>query len=776
MKVKFSRRGSNYRVFKIFWYLGLPLYYALGTALLGLILIGIQLHKIYTKNIQRFAGFKFYTPKKKFKLPTFSVAVSNLKPGHKIPAVFQPVQQFFQFITFPFRFRFVNYFLILGIFFALITAISLDVYFYAFKDLPAPTEVSTKSPILSTKIYDRHGKELYSIFKDENRTLISLEDLPPHVIQATLAIEDAHFYEHAGFSLKGIVRAARNNLTQGKVHGGSTITQQLVKNTLLTSEKKFRRKIREVLLAVAVDALYSKEEILEMYFNQIAYGGSTYGIEEAAQRYFGKSAKQLTVAEAALLAGIPASPTAYSPFGNHPEWALNRQQEVLRRMAEEGYLTPEELTTTISTPISYVDNTFDIKAPHFVMYVRAQLEEMFGEQAVSQGGLEVYTTVDLKTQNQVQEIVSKEVDDLQKYRISNGAALVTNPKTGEILAMVGSTNYFDTQHDGQVNVTTQPRQPGSSIKPITYALALENGFTPTTKILDAPITYTVAGSPPYTPKNYDGKFHGQVTLRDALANSYNIPAVKLLATVGMNNFIDKAESMGITTWRNRQRFGLSLTLGGGEVYMTDMAKVYGTFANDGYTVPLNPIVLVKDSQGKTIYQNPCLNNIDKCPKKRSLDPRVAYQINNILSDNVARASAFGLNSVLHIPNQQVAVKTGTTNSQKDNWTIGYTSDRVVAVWVGNNDNTPMSYVASGITGASPIWQKVILTQLSENSPHAFATPPTLIKVAVCANTGTTCGNCAKKVDEYFIPGTEPDQSCANQAFDERIEHTQDFSI
>jgi membrane peptidoglycan carboxypeptidase len=384
---------------------------------------------------------------------------------------------------------------------------------------------------------------------------------------------------------------------------------------------------------------------------------------------------------------------------------------------------------------------------------------------VSQGGLEVYTSLDLDLQNQAQDIVTNEIKDIKKFKITNGAALVTRPDTGEILSMVGSVDYFDLKNDGQVNLTDRLRQPGSSIKPITYALALENGYTPSTTIDDSPITFQIPGSKPYAPKNYDGRYHGQVTLRQALANSYNIPAVKLLSAVGINRMIDQAEAMGISSWQDRSRFGLSLTLGGGEVRMTDMAEVYGTFANSGYSVPLNPILLVKDSKGNVLYENECVKDTSKCLKKRTLDPRVAYQISDMLSDNNARSAAFGANSVLNIPGQQVAVKTGTTNNQKDNWTFGYTKDRVVSVWVGNNDNSPMSYVASGITGASPIWNKIIRTQLNADSPSVFAPPSDLKKVAVCVKTGTlTCQGCPLVKEEYFIPGTEPQRACSPEQF------------
>lgn len=634
------------------------------------------------------------------------------------------------------------------------------VYVFIFKDLPAVTELTERAQPTTTRIKDRHGEVLYRIYEDENRTLIRLQQIPLHVVQATIAIEDQSFYSHQGFSIKGITRAFLANLEGKSVQGGSTITQQLVKNRLLTSERTLQRKVRELLLSVMVDASYSKDQILEMYFNQVAYGGSTYGIEEAAQMYFGKPAKDLTLAEGAMLAGLPAAPSVYSPFGPHPELAYARQEEVLRRMVVEQFITQEQADAAKQEILQFRPNRIDIKAPHFVMYVKQILAEKFGEQAVEQGGLEVTTSLDLPFHNTVQKLVTDEMANLARLRISNGAAVVTKPETGEVLSMVGSKDYFDFEHDGQVNVTIRPRQPGSSIKPLTYATAMERGRTPYSVIADTPISYHTPGSKPYAPKNYDGKFHGNVTLKQALASSYNIPAVKLLAEVGINTVIDKGTAMGISTWGDRSRFGLSLTLGGGEVLMTDLAELYGTFANYGNTVDLNPILEVKDSQGKVLYRNTCaLDNVG-CPRRKNLDERVAFQITQMLSDNVARTPAFGPRSVLHIPGQQVAVKTGTTNNLRDNWTIGYTSDILVAVWVGNNDNTPMSYVASGVTGASPIWNSIIRLTLDDAAPHVFATPEGLVTVKICAQTGTlTCSGCPTTVDASFVPGTEPQTAC-----------------
>ena len=658
------------------------------------------------------------------------------------------------------RFNYLTQILIFSSMMLMLLAGVIWFYQFAFFDLPPAEELVKKTPPVSSKILDRNGKVLYKIYDDENRTLVSLDQISPAMIYATIAIEDQNFYHHFGFDPEGIIRAAIANWQGKPIQGGSTITQQLVKNRLLSPERTIQRKIKELILAVAVERKFSKEEILEMYLNQVAYGGSTYGVEEAAQKYFGKHASQLNLAEAALLAGLPQAPSVYSPFGPNPDLTFKRQKEVLRRMVDEGYISLEQAREAANKPISFRVNTTDIKAPHFVFYVKDLLAKKYGEEMLARGGLQVTTSLDLKLQDKTQETVSQELEKLKRLHINNGAALVTNPSTGEVLAMVGSKDYFDFQNDGQVNVVLRPRQPGSSIKPLTYALAFSRGYKPSDKILDAPITYDIKGSKPYSPKNYDGKYHGLVTLREALASSYNIPATKLLNQLGVDNLINFAQKMGITTWNDRNRFGLSLTLGGGEVRMIDLAQAYSVFADLGKKVPINPILEVKDATGKVIYRNPCVYNPKKCPAQRVLRPGVAYEITHVLKDNQARTPAFGPMSVLYIPDQEVAVKTGTTNSMRDNWTVGYTTDRLVAVWVGNNDNSPMSHVASGITGASPIWNKIMRSLLNPKNPHAFAVPKDVIVTKICSLTNTLpCPGCPSLKEEVFLKGSEPKQSC-----------------
>jgi len=673
------------------------------------------------------------------------------QPGSRRASFFYPLQFIWRYLPFK-ALIFVGFFL--GMLF-----FHFWLYQFVFENLPSVSDLTKKSPAVSSKIFDRHGQLLYNIYQDENRTIVPLEQISPVMVEATIAIEDKDFYEHFGFSPLAILRAFLANQQGKTIQGGSTITQQLVKNRLLSPEKTLKRKIRELLLAIMVERKFSKRQILTMYLNQVAYGGSAYGVEEAAQRYFGKSAKELDLAEAALLAGLPAAPSSYSPFGANPELAFKRQKEVLRRMAEDHFISAAEAKKAGAESILFRNNVIDIRAPHFVMYVKRLLAHQYGEQMLSRGGLEVTTTLDLKLQKKVQKIVTREVNRLSRLHVTNGAALVINPQTGEILAMVGSKNYFDFNHGGQVNVTLRARQPGSSIKPLTYALAFSHGLSPASKILDAPITYQIKGSKPYSPRNYDGRYHGLVSLRQALASSYNIPATKLLNRLGVSNLIDLAQKMGITTWNDRKRFGLSLTLGAGEVKMIDLAQAYTVFADQGKKIEINPILEVKNYQGKVLYRNQCALD-QHCQTEKILDPAVAYQVTHVLKDNRARTPAFGPFSVLNIPGQEVAVKTGTTNNLRDNWAIGYTSNRLVATWVGNNDNSPMSHIASGITGASPIWNKIMRSLLDAQHPHKFNPPTDVILLPICTTYNTLpCANCPHTIIEVFKKGTEPKNHC-----------------
>lgn len=615
--------------------------------------------------------------------------------------------------------------------------------FYSFlKVLPNPRLLSQRVIPVTTQIFDRNGNLLYEIYDDENRKPLPLADMPDVIKHATIAIEDKDFYLHPGFSITGIVRAARETFFNHNTQGGSTITQQLIKNALLTQEVTFARKIREVLLAFWAERLYSKNQILEMYLNQVPYGGTTWGIEAAAETYFDKSVKELTLAEAAFLTGLPAAPTFYSPYGSRPELAKNRQQEVLHRMVEDGYITPDQEEQAKAEEIHIRSAVTNIKSPHFVMYIRELLTQKYGARLVDQGGLRITTTLDLPLQEKIQEIVKTNIENLTQLRVGNGAALVTNPQNGDILAMIGSRDYFDETHDGNVNVVISPRQPGSSIKVVNYAAALENGLTPATIIDDSPIAFTIPGQPAYVPVNYDGRFHGPVTIRGALANSYNIPAVKILNRIGVKTMIDYGKRMGITTWNDESRFGLSLTLGGGEVTLSDLSTVYGVLANQGKKVDLDPILKITDYTGRVYYEKGFPSS------SQALSPNVAYMLSDMLSDNAARTPAFGPNSALVVPGKTVAVKTGTTNEKRDNWTMGYTPSYVVGVWVGNNDNTPMDpYLTSGITGAAPIWNQIMREILKDKPDETFTVPENMVKLPCYGR------------QEYFTKGTEPKGGC-----------------
>jgi len=642
---------------------------------------------------------------------------------------------------------------------SLLIASSAIFYFYILKDLPLPTKLSSSSTPQSTLIYDRNGKLLYNIYDEKNQIFIPLSSVPKYMQKATIAIEDRNFYEHGAIDIKGMARAVVSIVFKKQLQGGSTLTQQLVKNSLLTQERTIPRKIKEIILAFATEFIYSKNQILEMYLNQSPYGGTAWGIEAAAQRYFGKKAKDLNLEESALLAALPQSPTLYSPFGSRPELAKQRQIEVLKAMEEEGFITKTQSDKAQKTPLKYKKISNEIEAPHFVLYIKDLLIQKYGEKTAQEGGLKVITTLDLDIQNAAQASVAAQIDKLPKsYRVSNGAAVVTDPGSGEILAMVGSKDYFDSEIDGNVNITTALRQPGSSIKPINYAVGLINKYNAATVFIDQPTCYPNQGGQNYCPVNYDGKWHGLVSIRHALGNSFNIPAVKMLKVNGVRAMIATASSMGITTFTDPDNYGLSLTLGGGEVRMVDMAQAFGIFANGGYRINLHPILKITDKNGKLLEEyNPPTSPIFG---KKVLPEGVAFIISDILADNGARLAAFGGSSELVIPGQIVSVKTGTTNDYKDNWTIGYTPSYLVTTWVGNNDNTQMSGVVSGVTGAAPIWNDIMSYLLKGKTPEGLSRSADVIQKQVCSDTGAlpppagSGATCPTRL-EYFIKGSEP---------------------
>ncbi|KXK09035.1 MAG: Penicillin-binding protein 1F [Microgenomates bacterium OLB22] len=560
-------------------------------------------------------------------------------------------------------------------------------YIYIFRGLPNPRGLKNYQVIpISSLVLDRKGELLYEIFNEENRTPVHIKDLPDYVKYATIAIEDADFYKHNGISIVGgMLRALKDTfvLHQG-TQGGSTITQQLIKSALLTPERTIQRKIKEIVLALWVEQIMTKDEILELYLNQVPYGGVSYGIQEAAKTFFDKDAKDLTLAEAALLARLPQRPSYFSPHIN-PERAKRGQEAVLKRMEELGYITEKERITAEKQELKIHPPANTIKAPHFVFYVRELLEKQFGKDIIEKGGLKVFTTLDETIQASAEAAVNKEVTSLRRLKVSNGAALVTRPSTGEILAMVGSADFFATG-SGTFNVTTALRQPGSSIKPLNYALGIERGLvTAATIFNDIPTCFSASGQPKsYCPVNYDGKYRGPTQLRSSLGNSLNIPAVKMLAVNGVKDFVASSSAFTITTFTDPARYGLSLTLGGGEVRMTEMAQAFSVFANEGIPKTLVAIRKIEDKSGKVLYEYKDPNTVDdvtvpleypdtiKIQGKRALSKETAFIISHILQDNGARSDAFGGSSSLVVPKKTVSVKTGTTNDLRDNWTIGYT--------------------------------------------------------------------------------------------------------
>ena len=621
--------------------------------------------------------------------------------------------------------------------------------------LPSPDKVVRRDGF-STKIYDRNGKVLYDIFDNQRRTPVKIEDVPKYLKDGTIAIEDKNFYKHQGFDVFGIIRGGLKCFT-GRCEGGSTLTQQLTKNVLLTSDRNIFRKIKEFVLSVQIEKKYSKDQILQMYLSEAPYGGNAIGVETASETYFGKKVSELNLVESAFLAGLPQSPTRYSPYSSTPKAYVGRTQEVLRRMREDGYITKkeEEEAKKSLSEIVFLAKGANFKAPHFVQYVQKLLEERYDPSVVETGGLRVITTLDLDLQEEAQKIVSDEIAKVEdSYHITNGAAVTIDPQTGEILTMVGSKDFNAKDYDGQVNVTMSLRQPGSSIKPITYVAGFKKGLTPATLLMDVDTVFPGgAGQPDYRPVNYDGKFRGPVQVRYALGNSLNIPAVKTLAKVGIKDMLTTAYDMGLTslepTKETLSRVGLSLTLGGGEIRLLELTNAYGAFANGGYKTDPIAILEVKDKDGKVLEK--------KEPKKgrRVLSEEDAFLIADILSDNNARKDTFGSNSAINIPGRQVLVKTGTTNDRRDNWTIGGTSQEITGVWVGNNDNSPMTKLVSGVSGAAPIWRKITLAVLANKPNVKFTVPDGVVTASVDVVSGHREHDGYPSRPEYFKKATEP---------------------
>ena len=642
---------------------------------------------------------------------------------------------------------------------AFLCIVALGIFTWFSKDLPSPGKLSQVEQS-ATVFYDRDGKVLFQMYKDKNRLPIAFKDIADTLKKATIAIEDKEFYKHGGISNVGILRSFFMLIITRKVSGGgSTITQQLIKNVLLDSQQTSTRKLKEIILAIAVEGKYSKDQILEMYLNEVPYGGSFYGVGAAAKGYFGKNPNQLTLLESAFIAGLPQSPSVYSPFIGVKDAWKGRTTDVLRRMREDKYITVAEEKAALAKMnlLTFSQSRMSMNAPHFVFYVRELIEKEYGAKILEQG-LKIKTTLSLDVQQKAEKIVKEEIEGIKKYKVGNGAVVVLDSQTDEILSMVGSYDYNDEEY-GNFNAAVSRRQPGSAVKPITYALAFEKGYTPATMLMDVKTVFPVKDQADYEPVNYDGKFRGPVQLRFALANSLNIPAVKLVSMVGIPDFLERADLMGLHTLAptqdNLNRFGLSITLGGGEVSLLDLSNAFAVFARGGVRKEPVSILEIKDHSDKVIF------TARPSAETKVFSPEISFLISHILSDNNARSDAFGLTSYLNIPGKTVAVKTGTTNDKKDNWAVGYTKGVTVGVWVGNNDNTVMDpRVTSGATGASPIWY-TLMTELLKKYKDGIMDKPDKVKaLQIDPLFGGLPKDSAQTRSEYFIEGTEPKDTSA----------------
>jgi 1A family penicillin-binding protein len=636
----------------------------------------------------------------------------------------------------------------------LVTVVALGIYVYYARSLPSPQELYQRaSPYRSTKMFDRRGRLLYEVFSPASgrRTIVRYDQLPPVLIAATVATEDATFFTNPGFNPFAIARALFQNLRSGEVvSGASGITQQLAKNLFLTQDRTLSRKVKEAILAAEVTRRYSKEEILEVYLNEMPFGNMTYGIGAAAETYFGKSASELGLSEAALLAGILQSPSLHDPYTN-PEDALQRRNVVLGLMRSRDYITQEEYEAAVREPLRVVPRSITMEAPHMVMYVREELEKLYGTEMLYKGGLQVYTTLDLDLQHLAEAVAREKIGELQDQDASNVALLAMDPRTGDVLAMLGSVDFHDRSIDGQVNVCLMPRQPGSTIKPFTYLAAMERGWTPSTMLMDVYQDFPDGANPPYRPTNYDSKEWGPVSLRTALACSRNIPAVSTLSQVGVPALVEIAHRLGMSSL-DRSDYGLSLTLGGGEVTALELTAAYAALANGGHRVTPRLILRIEDQEGNVVMP-------ERAPDMPLVvDPRHAYLLTDILADNQARAPGLGSDSPLNL-SFPAAGKTGTTNDYRDSWTVGYIPDLVSAVWVGNNDNRPMKRV-SGSRGAALIWHDFMERALGGTPRQGFARPDGLVQEAVCPVSGQKRGDgCPPARTEWFLAENRPTADC-----------------
>jgi len=630
--------------------------------------------------------------------------------------------------------------------------------------LPPPDELRDRANTFkTTTIYDREGNLIYEVFPSDagKRTVVPLADISPHMINATLAVEDPNFYQHPGVDPVGVARAFyyifRKEATRP---GGSGLLQQLVKLTYLSSEKTIQRKVKEAVLSLEINRRYTKDDILEIYLNHIFYGNLAYGVEAAAQTYFGKHASELNLAEASLLAGIPKYPGQYDPY-THWEATRNRQAHVLRLMVEHGFITPQEANWAWKaydgkTPDEVLHHPrADFLYPHFVLMVRQELEATYGPEVVAKGGLRVYTTLDPQLQQMAEKSVREGISSLKKRNAhaENAALVALAPDSGEVLALVGSADFNSEDIDGQVNMAITPRQVGSTIKPLDYLATFEmpeDYWTPATIIMDERTEFPDGpGRPPYVPRNYDGRFHGPVSVRSALANSYNIPAVKALQHAGIPALKELAQRVGISTL-TRDDYGLALALGSGEVSLLEMVNAFAAFDNGGLRLEPHIITRVETQDGDLLadYSHPYA--------AQAITPEHAFLITSILSDYQARKPAFGRAAQwLELPDRPVAAKTGTTNDWRDGWTIGYTPQLVTGVWVGNTDNLPMNKL-SGVSTAAPIWKSFMLTAHKDLPVQEFEQPPGVVQLEICDDTGAfPTPDCEHLRLEYFKEDQPP---------------------
>ncbi|KKP42900.1 MAG: Penicillin-binding protein, 1A family [Parcubacteria group bacterium GW2011_GWA1_33_6] len=619
----------------------------------------------------------------------------------------------------------------------------LFLFFYYTYNLPRPEKFTETPFIQSTKIYDRTGDTLlYDIYGEEKRAIVAFDKISDNLKHAVLSSEDARFYQHKGVDLRSIIRSVLVNLKlQSVSQGGSTITQQLVRSVYLTKQKTLSRKIRELVLSIELERRYSKDQIFDWYLNKIPFGVNTYGAESASQTYFNKSALELSLAEAAALTALIPAPSYYSPYGRHKDLLLQKKDYILERMEQLGYINNEQLLAAKQEELKFSENLVSIKAPHFVMYVKKYLEEKYGEDFLKEKGLKVYTTLDWELQDYAEKTI-KEADKTNvQFNANNTALVVINPKTGEILSLVGSKDYFEKSYpegcdqktgktclfEAKFDVATMGfRQPGSSFKPFVYATAFKKGYTPDTALWDVKTEFNPNcskdasqqkdryGLACYHPQNYDGLERGMVSLRSSLAQSLNIPSVELLYLTGLKDSLKTAQDFGITTLNEPERYGLSLVLGGGEVNLLELTSAYGIFATEGLKTPPVSILKIENSNGDIIEKN-------TKESTKVLDTQIARQINSILSDNNARAPIFGVNNALHFANYQVAAKTGTTQYFNDAWTMGYSPSFAIGVWVGNNNNASINK-KTGIGLAAPVWRKVMEKAITSLPKENFTKP------------------------------------------------------